>query len=182
MNVLRRQFVDTIVVLQHYLFQRAPRFRPPIKQQQQQSDYQVVHLHVDPNLSIHDLYSISIEEPLLDRKIVPVIFPARKGTWELVVKRSALDELRKATELGCLGSTKFEEPQELPKGMVARAAQVYSRVSLVDRSVARIYVALLQNYPFHHVVKDVAESFAIGPPSSAIIDGWICQFGRFSEA
>lgn len=179
------QFTDTMVVFQHYLIQPLRSFRDRYtfwpSMEQYRSEFQIVHLHVDPNISSSDMYTMSIEEPALGKWAVPVIFPVRTGVWELVVRKLALGEVRKALVFDEQVSYKLEEPEGLPKGIVARVAQIYSRVPLIERSVARIYLALLQNYPRHHVMKDVAESFAIQRPASAIADGMVCLFGSYPE-
>lgn len=163
-----------MVVLQHHLLQRA--FRPSRSVQHLQ-EFQIVHLHVDPEISIHQIYSSSIRTPIMDKTNVPIIFPVRQGIWELVVRKSCLDQLRRSPTFGFPGKVRFEEMDILPVGMVARVAQVHCRPPFIlDRSVARIYVALLQKYPFHRVMKDIAESFAIQEPEGAIIDGWFCLF------
>lgn len=174
MTVLGTQFARTMVILQHHLFQRA--FRPQWSVQQQQ-DYRVVHLHIDPNISPCQMYASSTQTPIFGSRNVPIIFPVRKGVWELVVRKSSLDRIRQSPIFGFPNKVWFEEMDVLPIGMAARVAQVHCRPPFViNRSVARLYVALLNRYPFHHVMKDIAESFAIQEPRSAIIDGWFCLF------
>lgn len=175
MAALSTQFSRTMVILQHHLFQRV--FRPSQSSQQLQ-DFQIVHLHINPKISIHQMYSSSIHTSIFDRTNVPIIFPVRKGIWELVVRNSSLDQLRQSPIFGFPEKVWFEEMDVLPIGMAARVAQVHCRPPFVlDRSIARIYVAMLRKYPFHHVMKDIAESFAIQEPEGAIIDGWFCLFG-----
>ncbi|KAL8748603.1 MAG: hypothetical protein Q9184_007193, partial [Pyrenodesmia sp. 2 TL-2023] len=184
-GVLMRQFTNTMLMFQDFLFQQATdfrkdcTFRPSIRQYQ--GDYRVVHLHTHPNVSIHDMYTASIQQPVLYKWKVPVIFPIREGVWELVVQKENVEILRKASPFDDSFSFWIEEADSLPKGIAARAAQVYSRVPLIKRSVARIYAAMLQNYARRHVMKDVVESLAIRRPVGAIVDGWICLFESYPE-
>ncbi|KAL8906196.1 MAG: hypothetical protein Q9207_002164 [Kuettlingeria erythrocarpa] len=185
MAKLMRQFTNTLLMIQDFLFQRATNFRggctfrPSIRQYQ--LDYQIVHLHTDRNVSIHDMYTAYIQQPVLYKWKVPVIVPLREGVWELVVQKEAVNILQKASPFYDSFSFRIEEPESLPKGIAARAAQVHSRVPLIKRSVARMYAAMLQNYARHDVIKDVVESLAIQHPVGAIIDGGICLFERYPE-
>lgn len=181
MAALLKQFANTMIVLQHLVVQRAfLRCRPSTKQHLQ--DFQIVHLHVEEDLSLWNMHAILMKDQSWGRDTIPIAFPIRAGVWELVVRKLALGNLRRAAIFDRWNEARIEvQDHQIPKGIVARAAQVYSRAPLRIGSAAPIYISLLQNYPWHHVMKDVAESCAIQPPAGAIIDGWLCPFGASCE-
>ena len=172
--VVCTQFTKTMVVLQHHLLQRLSQRRTSIQNQQ---EFQVVHLHVDSNMTNYDMYALSKWVTTLGRENVPMILPIDTGVWEMIGRKSCFKKLQDSLHHNLSTQAKLEEINVLPKGIAARAAQVYSQVPLIDRRVARLYIDVLHRFPFHHVMKDIAESFALQPPMSGIIDGWICLFG-----
>ncbi|KAL8721192.1 MAG: hypothetical protein Q9225_002078 [Loekoesia sp. 1 TL-2023] len=177
MAVLGTQFANTMVILQQLLFQRAFRLRSFTEEHQ---DFQIIHLHIDSNISACQIYAFSTQNPVLDSTNVPVIFQVAEGIWELIVRKSHLENLHRTPLFELSNKGRFEQMDVLPKGIAARAAQVNSQTPLVDRSVARLYISLLNKYPFQHVMKDIAESCAIKHQGGAIIEGWMYLFGRSS--
>ncbi|KAL8956829.1 MAG: hypothetical protein Q9193_005750 [Seirophora villosa] len=170
---LMNQFANTIIVLQHFVARRALSFRPTLERYQE--EFQIVHLHTDADIPLWNMYGEFMPELGIDLDTILVIFPIRRGVWEMVVKKTLLPHLRKVALFD--GFVRYEEQHQLPKGIVARASQVHANVPLINRFAALVYIALLQNYPWHHVMKDVAESFALQHPMGAIVGGWLCYFG-----
>ncbi|KAL8943388.1 MAG: hypothetical protein Q9216_001097 [Gyalolechia sp. 2 TL-2023] len=120
MVVLTTQFARTMVILQHHLFQRAFHPRQSV---QQQHNFQIVHLHINTNTPNNQAYASSIQTPVLESENVPIIFPVRKGVWELVVRKSNLDKIRQSLVFSLPGKAWIEEMDVLPMGMAARVAQ-----------------------------------------------------------
>ncbi|KAL9047464.1 MAG: hypothetical protein Q9206_006765 [Seirophora lacunosa] len=172
---LMNQFANTMIVFQHFVARRALSFRPTLEQYQE--EFQIVHLHTEADLPLWNMYNLFMQELGVDLDTILVIFPIRRGVWEMVVKKTLLPHLRKAALFDGLAPVRYEEQHQLPKGIVARASQVHANVPLVNRFAALVYIALLQDYPWHHIMKDVAESFAMQHPMGAIVGGWLCSFG-----
>ncbi|KAI4112997.1 MAG: hypothetical protein LQ345_005942 [Seirophora villosa] len=172
---LMNQFANTMIVLQHFVARRALSFRPT--REHYQEEFQIVHLHTEADLPLWNMYGLFMQELGIHLDNILIIFPIRSGVWEMVVKKTLLPHLRKVALFDGLAPVRYEEQHQLPKGIVARASQVHANVPPVNRFAALVYIALLQDYPWHHVMKDVAESFALQHPMGAIVGGWLCDFG-----
>ncbi|KAL8863519.1 MAG: hypothetical protein Q9178_000200 [Gyalolechia marmorata] len=170
-SLLRKQFVDTLVVLQllvrHRLFSR--RSAPAL----QQHDYRMVHLHTNPKTSLGKLSSTLMLHSSWLAEDIPLIFPIASGVWELLVERSYLQKLLISN---CSNHPlAIYEPATLPKGIVGRAAQIHSVSRLDDRWVSGVLIDMLEQLPWNHVMKDTAESMSIHQSSYAIIGSRIYE-------
>lgn len=177
MNTLGIQFVATMVIFKQNLLQRVSRQVSLNKILQQR--FCVVHLHTSPQTSIKDLYSSLVLEPSYHPSQIPVVLPVVEGVWELIVEDSYLKTIKKISHFGV--PMRITEPLNLPPGIVARAAQVNatmasSGVDPVARSVPQIYVAMIQRYCWHRIMKDTAESLAAQRPASMIVNGVMYVF------
>ncbi|KAL8842046.1 MAG: hypothetical protein Q9170_000649 [Blastenia crenularia] len=167
---LGTQFKWTMVIFKRYLLQRIFRHRQDLEAQQ---EFQLVHLHTDLTVTIDDLNNITHRNQSFDTQNVPLILPVVEGTWELVVRRSNLIALKNSllldteTRKVLKSNPWLKEMDVLPKGITARAAQTCAK--LPRSRMSRLYVDLLHAYQFHHVMKDIAESFAIQCPMNAVI-------------
>ncbi|KAL8674095.1 MAG: hypothetical protein Q9168_001490 [Polycauliona sp. 1 TL-2023] len=166
--LLGNQFVETLIVLQHLAYRRLFS-RPPTSglQQQQQSDYRVVHIQTDPSVSIQQLSWSLLLRTTWPVEDIPLIFPVALGYWEILVRKPYLDELMvyNSSEYPLI----FREPSSLPKGIVGRIAQSRSVAQAKDRWVCGVHMGLLEQYPWNHIMKDTAESMSIHQSDYAII-------------
>ena len=170
---LGTQFWDTLIVLHHLLYRRtfARQATPPLQQQQQEHEYQIVHLHTNPQITIHQLSHALTLAPSLTDDEIPLIFPVAAGIWELLIKKPYLANLMLSSSSSSSVEfpLNFQLPSQLPKGIVGRAAQIRAAAQGKDRWVWGIHVAVLERFPWHHVMKDTAESMSIRQEGCAVI-------------
>ena len=170
LSLLGTQFWDTLIVLQHLIYRRTfySRRQSTAQQQQQQDEYEIIHLHTNPKVSIHQLYhSLTLGPSLTDAEI-PLIFPVAAGIWELLIKKPHLANLILSSEF----HLNFQLPTQLPKGIIGRAAQIRAVAGRgKDRWVWVVHLAVLERFPWHHLMKDTAESMSIRQAGCAVIGG-----------
>ncbi|KAL8993476.1 MAG: hypothetical protein Q9169_006318 [Polycauliona sp. 2 TL-2023] len=166
--LLGNQFVDTLVILQHLVYQRIfSRYAIPNLHQQIQ-DYQIVHVQTDPAATLQQLsWSLMLSSEWQVENI-PMIFPVAAGVWELLVKKPYLDELKESKSSN-YPALAFLQPTKLPKGIVGRIAQIRSVAQPKDRWVFGLHLAMLERLSWNHVMKDTAESMSIHHSDHAII-------------
>ena len=176
LSLLGTQFWDIVIVLQHLIYRRtfARQTTPSLQQQQQQQqqdDYQIVHLHTNPQITIHQLsHSLTLGASLTDDDEIPLIFPVAAGIWELLIQKPYLANLMLSSS--SKSPLNFQLPSQLPKGIVGRAAQIRAVAGRdKDRWVWGVHVAVLERFPWHHVMKDTAESMSIRQAGCAVIGG-----------
>ncbi|KAL8706908.1 MAG: hypothetical protein Q9201_000068 [Fulgogasparrea decipioides] len=177
MSLLLHQFRDTIIIFKHHFVQRALRQKKSMVRQ----DFRVFHLYTDPCESITELYYALKRVPTFLPGEILVIFPIKDGVWELIVEKTMPDDFLYADHLGI--PTYLTEPREMPRGIMARAAQVNAamRVSgdtVPAQRVVPVYVSLMQKDSWNRIMKDAAESFTIDRPESVIIDDCLYVFGE----
>ncbi|CAO1599963.1 hypothetical protein XANCAGTX0491_003669 [Xanthoria calcicola] len=175
LSLLGTQFWDTLSVLHHLLYRRtfAPQATPPLQQQQQEHEYQIVHLHTNPEISVHQLSHSLTLGPSRAHEEIPLIFPVAAGIWELLIKKPYLANLMPSS---CSSSSSsfplnFQLPSQLPKGIVGRAAHIRAVARGNDRWVWEVHLTVLERFPWHHVMKDTAESMSIRQAGCAVIGG-----------
>ncbi|KAL8813761.1 MAG: hypothetical protein Q9200_000014 [Gallowayella weberi] len=165
LSTLRQQFVNTVAIFPMLIRHRFPKQSP--KSGLLEDAYRLVHLRTDSRTSPGGLYESLMPRACENVSDIPLIFPIADGIWELVIQGSYLDVLIKA-----LGSTvfmDFQEPSMLPKGIVGRLAQISSVVDLDDTWVTRIYVELVEQFPWNYIMKDTAESMSIHYSTQAVV-------------
>ncbi|KAI4224369.1 MAG: hypothetical protein L6R36_004706 [Xanthoria steineri] len=169
LSLLGTQFWDTLIVLQHLLYRRTFARRqatPPL--QQQDDEYQLLHLHTNPQITIHELsYSLTLNPSHTDAEI-PLIFPVAPGIWELLIKKPHLANLMLSSSEFPMN---FELPSQLPKGIVGRAAQIRAAARGKDRWVWGVHLAVLERFPWNHIMKDTAESMSIRQEGCVVVGG-----------
>ncbi|KAI4165218.1 MAG: hypothetical protein LQ342_001086 [Letrouitia transgressa] len=171
-KTLLNQYLDTMAVLKRLCLcsqRSSPQAPSPV-------DFEIVHLHTTPDLTIFQLYATLAPDNLASTaKCLPAIFPVAPGVWELLVGRSHLATLRETALLD------LRIPTELPKGIVARAAQSRTGVDPRDRYVSRIYIGLVQRFPWRQIVEDASQAFTILHPPMAWMGTSFCEFALYDD-
>ncbi|KAI4248506.1 MAG: hypothetical protein L6R40_001067 [Gallowayella cf. fulva] len=170
-SVLGHQFFDTVAVLKLLITRKisrrqlSPRFPP--------YEHQIIHLYTIPGIPMEKMSRSLMLDTIWEQWDIPLIFPIANGVYELLVRCSYLDEL--VTAFQDISSTEFRRPTTLPKGMVGRAAQMRSVALPNDAWVTRIYLELLEEFPWKLMMKDTAESMSIHHSSYATIGSRIYE-------
>ena len=172
--LLGNQFFDTLAILQHLIHRRFFTRRPILVGLQQQHDYRIVQLQTDPEIALLDLAGSLMLCSKWDTEDIPLIFPVTAGIWELIVKAPYLEKLMVLK--GSKHELTLREPSKMPKGIVGRMAQVRSVARRKDRWVWWIHMGLMERFPWHHVIKDTAESMSIYQSEYAIIGSHVYEF------
>ncbi|KAL8806810.1 MAG: hypothetical protein Q9182_001070 [Xanthomendoza sp. 2 TL-2023] len=172
LSTLRQQFVNTVTIFPMIIRCRVSKQHS--KSQLLQDAHRLVHLRTDPGTSLKELYGSLLLRSCRNVSDIPLIFPVADGLWELVIRGSYLDDLIKALHSNLFMD--FQEPSTLPKGIVGRAAQISSAVDLDDAWVIRIYVELLERFPWNHIMKDTAESMSIHYSTPAMVGSKVYGF------
>ncbi|KAI4210145.1 MAG: hypothetical protein LQ351_006977 [Letrouitia transgressa] len=170
---LLNQYLDTMAVLQRLclcLCSQRSSFEAP------SPDFEIVHLRTTPDFTIFHLHAtLALDNHASTAKYLPAISPVTPGVWELIVDRSYLTALQKTALFD------LRIPTELPKGVVARAAQSKTGVDPRDRYVSRIYIGLVQRFPWRQIVEDAAKAFTILHPPIAWIGSSFYTFSPYDN-
>lgn len=166
LSLLGTQFWHTLIVLHHLLYRRTfARRSTPL---QQDDDYQIIHLHTNPQITIHQLSHSLNPAPSHTDDEIALIFPVAAGIWELLIKKPHLANLMLSSEF----HLNFQLPTQLPKGIVGRAAQIRAAAGRgKDSWVWGLHLGVLERFPWHHLMKDTAESMSIRQEGCAVIGG-----------
>ncbi|KAL9608558.1 MAG: hypothetical protein Q9167_006619 [Letrouitia subvulpina] len=161
-KTLLNQYLDTMA----FLTRLCPRrMFPPL-------DFEIVHLHTSPHLTI--FYLLLFAGTTLGN-LTPAIFPIKPGIWEVIIDRSNPAILQQTAFLH------LRIPTEPPKGIVARAAQCRTGVDPRDRYVSKIYIEVIERFPWRQIVEDAARAFTILHPTMARIGTSFYDFAPYDD-